>query len=262
MTKRKKKASTCGDHGGRRKDGKPCRRRAGWGTGKPEGVCKECGSKEADRQTERERRFIDRYTIHGNIARAAREAGYPPDSARQRGWEIMQRPRVRAAISKLMRQQVMSSKEVRWRLSELARGTLEPFLTPEGHLDLRSPEAQANLHLLRKVKVTERIVSAGEEDVVTRKTELEIHDPKDAQVQIAKIHGLYAPERLQVEDVTPDSGDQRETGEQAAARILEALPTLIRLLMPEKAEKLKIMGNILALESGELEPAEVVDDGG
>lgn len=38
-----KKKTTCGDFGGKKRDGKPCQRKAGWGTGKHVGPCKDHG---------------------------------------------------------------------------------------------------------------------------------------------------------------------------------------------------------------------------
>lgn len=47
----------------------------------------------------REQRFVDRYVLHLNSARAAREVGYAPDSAHKTGWKLLQRPHIAEAIS-------------------------------------------------------------------------------------------------------------------------------------------------------------------
>ena len=44
----------------------------------------------------------------------------------------------------------MSAAEATERVAQYARGSLEPFLTADGHVDLSTEEAQYNLYCSRK----------------------------------------------------------------------------------------------------------------
>lgn len=56
-----------------------------------------------DELTEKERVFVDEYPRDRNAARAARRAGYSESSAREIGYAVLNRPRVRALIDKAIR---------------------------------------------------------------------------------------------------------------------------------------------------------------
>ena len=77
----------------------------------------------------------------------------------------------------------MSTEEATERMADWSRGGLSPFLDGSGRIDLTTPEAQANLHLLKKVKRTD--TQWGET------VEIEAHDPKDANKEILKMRGAY-----------------------------------------------------------------------
>ena len=91
-----------------------------------------------------------------------------------------------------------------------AHGSLNPFLSETGHLDLTTPQAQANLHLIKKIKRSQ--TKYGES------VEIELHDPKDAADKVLKLHGAYQqPDHQEVkflivrdlEDVEPSRGPSR-----------------------------------------------------
>jgi hypothetical protein len=112
----------------------------------------------------------------------------------------MSDPLVRKAINRRLAKSSMSGDEAVARLSAMARGSMEPFLavdrkTGEMVLDLGNDEAQKNIALVRKVKqkrVTRTTGRGDEKEVeVEISTELELHDAKDANIQVAKIRGLY-----------------------------------------------------------------------
>jgi len=48
--------------------------------------------------TERQARFVEHYRLHGNAARAAREAGYAPHQGGAIGWMLLRNPKIIAAL--------------------------------------------------------------------------------------------------------------------------------------------------------------------
>jgi hypothetical protein len=82
-----------------------------------------------------------------------------------------------------MDQRIMSAREASVRLSDYARGDLSPFLKFDEQgvatLDLSTPQAKEHLHLIKRIKVVD-----GQLDI-------ELHDSKDAVIQMAKIHKLF-----------------------------------------------------------------------
>lgn len=142
--------------------------------------------------TDKQRRFVEEYCVDFNATQAAIRAGYSEHSASEIGWENLRKPQIREAIEARLDELSMSAAEATKRLTEWGRGDLSPFLTPDGRLDLTSETARRHIHLLKKVKITERMI-AGDDDqaIIERRAEIDLHDAKDAVVQIAKIRGLY-----------------------------------------------------------------------
>lgn len=142
--------------------------------------------------TTKQRRFVEEYATDFNATAAARRAGYSEKTASEIGWENLRKPQIKEAISDLLDELSMSAAEATKRLTDWGRGDIAPFLrltgTGEIVVDLSTAEAQAKLHLIKKLKVSE--VKHGD-DLLTAKTEIELHDAKDAVVQMAKIRGLF-----------------------------------------------------------------------
>lgn len=145
------------------------------------------------RWTKRRRRFVERYCVHFVGAKAAREAGFSANRDKQTAHELLEMAPIREAIDQRMRELSMSAAEATLRLTNWGRGTIEPFLAEGGGVDLSSEEARAAIGLVKKLKVKER--QMGEDGpIIERRTELELHDAKDAVDKIVKIHGLYRDE--------------------------------------------------------------------
>lgn len=139
--------------------------------------------------TDKQKRFIDEYCVDFCGAAAARRAGYSKRRARQTAHQLLKKPYIKKAIDERMAELSMSSAEATMRLTNWGRGTVAPFLAEDGGLDLTSEGARQNLGLVKKLKVKERRIGDG---VIERRTELELHDAKDAVKEIAKIRGLYS----------------------------------------------------------------------
>lgn len=141
--------------------------------------------------TDKQERFVEEYLIDFNATQAAIRAGYSERTAHAIGWEQLRKPAVRAAIDQRIERLSMSAAEATMRLTEMGRGSLRPFhrLTGDGKfvVDLTTAEAQLAFHLVKKVKQTE----LRREGVIEVHTELEIHDAKDAVLNILKLHGKF-----------------------------------------------------------------------
>lgn len=124
-----------------------------------------------------------------NATDAARRAGYAdPEVA---GWRLKQNWAIMREVEQVLTSRTLSSVEVLARLTQHANGTLAHFLTPFGTIDLNTPEAQANLHLLKKVKVTHRTGGKDSDRWSETTTEIELHDPQAALMQLGKFHTVF-----------------------------------------------------------------------
>lgn len=152
---------------------------------------------------------MEEYCIDANATQAAIRAGYSKKTAGVIGHETLKKPKISDAIKKRMEELSMSAEEAVKRLSDWGRGTAHPFLvwdeqTKTFQIDLSTPQAQKNLHLIKKLKQNETLVQKGTDEkpeILGRTFEIELHDAKDAVKEIGKVHGIYAPEKF--EDVTP-----------------------------------------------------------
>jgi phage terminase small subunit len=142
--------------------------------------------------TRKQQRFIEEYCIDMNATRAAKAAGYNPNTAYIIGHENLNKPNIKALIDKRFAEYSMSADEAMRRLTDWGRGSLEPFLTENGEVIISSKQAKKNIRLLKKVKHTTRttVTKAGNE-YIEKTIEIELVDPKDAVIQLAKIRGLY-----------------------------------------------------------------------
>lgn len=181
--------------------------------------------------TRKQRRFVEEYCADFNGTQAAVRAGYSRRTARSIGSENLAKPDVAAAILERLDELSMSAAEATKRLTDWGRGTVEPFLTADVGggitIDLSSDDAQANLHLIRKVKQTERILLGDGDDgtrVLERRMEIELHDAKDAVVQIARIRGVL---RDRVENIDVDLSLFNQEGLERIARGESPISVLI-----------------------------------
>jgi phage terminase small subunit len=184
--------------------------------------------------TDKQRRFIEEYCADFNAAQAAIRSGYSETSARNIGCENLTKPYIRAAIRERLNELTMSSAEAAMRLTRWGRGSLRPFLriTADGEavVDLSTAEAQDQLDLIRRIKQTEQTIRSKDgSEYTTVRIEIELHDPKDAIVQMAKLHGMFR-ERVD------DAGEEEMTPERRA----ELWERLRRIQSIEELEKLLV----------------------
>ncbi len=167
--------------------------------------------------TARRQKFVDAYVGVANLngTKAARMAGYAEKSASVEAHRLLRNASIQEAISKLLKRSGTLEPVAVERMARWSEGTVEPFLTESGDLDLATDYARENLHLVKKVKRTVTTTSGEDWETIREVTELELHDPKDANKEILKLTGAYAqPEAGEVkflivgplEDVVPDDG--------------------------------------------------------
>ncbi len=164
---------------------------------------------------DKQRAFVGFYLQCWNAAEAARMAGYPANSARQRGHENVTNRYIRAEIESRLSEIAMQADEVLARLANHARGDLSAFITRKGTIDLNSIEAREKFYLLKKARVKQRREAKGTKKFVVEETEIELHDPQAALVHIGRHLKLFT-DKLEVDD----SG---LTDEQRADRIVAIL---------------------------------------
>jgi len=65
----------------------------------PEEVSYKGQDAEYSERVEKEARFVYEYTFHGNAAKAAREAGYAPSSAKQWASRLLKKPYIKRVVA-------------------------------------------------------------------------------------------------------------------------------------------------------------------
>ena len=161
--------------------------------------------------TDKRQKFVDAYCgpakLNGTLA--ARTAGYASGCCSEEAYRLLRNAQVRDGIAKRLERFSMYAAEATERMDQFARGSLVPFLTADGHVDLSTDEAQDNLHLIRKLKMTTRYSKDG--DKLSETFEIEIHDPEDALDKVLKLTGAYAqPEHQDVKFLLVRSLDEVE----------------------------------------------------
>jgi len=150
--------------------------------------------------TRKQKRFIEEYVIDMNATRAAKAAGYSPNSAYEIGSQNLRKLEIKQEIDKRLAELTMSAEEATRRLTDWGRGSLEPFMVHDTEhgwvLNMKNTKAKSNLHLLKKVKQTKKVFRFAEsgDTETTYTTEIEIIDPQKSVIEIAKIKGLYGSE--------------------------------------------------------------------
>lgn len=145
-----------------------------------------------DGLTTKQRRFVEEYCACFNATQSAIKAGYAERSAQEIGSENLSKPIISDAIAARLKEMAMTSDEATKRLTDIARGSFVPFLviSEDGKItiDLSSPMAQQNLHLIKKIRQVTKKVGNGENAIEVVNFEIELHDAKDALKMILEVH--------------------------------------------------------------------------
>jgi len=150
--------------------------------------------------TDKQKLFVSEYLQDKNGAAAAQRAGYAAKDSKQQAHKLLQDERINALIDKFLDMHAMRASEAIALMSDWARGSVRRFLKvdEQGHLsiNLAHDEAQQHLHLIKKLKQTRTSYMVGDMERVDVKTEIELHDAKDAAHKILQLHGRYAPQKF------------------------------------------------------------------
>lgn len=165
----------------------------------------------------RHRKFVETYCTNGFNATAAYiAAGYSPKGAASSASQLQRNPKVAHARDLVLATSQMSPAELLSRISDDATATMLPFLKVEEttrgqhtrhqlRIDFSTPEAQAALRWVRRVKIEQ--TKWGEQ--VT----FELVDDQRAKDMLARAHKLFVDrQEISVSGVTapesyiPDNG--------------------------------------------------------
>ena len=141
--------------------------------------------------TSKQRLFIEAYLECWNATEAARRAGYKgnDNTLGSVGWENMQKPAIKAAISKRLSEKAMSADEVLMRLGDMARGDIAEFVKDYGAINWEAVKEKGCL--VKKVSH-----SKG------RHSSIELYDAQAALEKIGRAHGLFVDRQRQEGEIT------------------------------------------------------------
>lgn len=150
--------------------------------------------------TDKQKLFVAEYLVDKNGAAAAQRAGYAAKNSKQEAYKLLKDERIGAAIDKALDVHAMRASEAISLLADWGRGSIARFLKVDEHgnlsLNLQHDEAQQHLHLIKKLKQYRTTYVVAEVEHVEVKTEVELYDAKDAVDKILKLHGRYAPQKI------------------------------------------------------------------
>lgn len=155
---------------------------------------------------ERYRVFAEEYLRSWNLTQAAIAAGYSSKTAAQLGYKVRHKPQVEDYIRRRLAGMQMETDEILVRITDQARGSLEPFIpmddegklqTDNGFLtfDFSTPRAQKSLFLIRRVKTARtRRVDGRTKDKIAwedEKVEIELYDAQNALELLGRANNLF-----------------------------------------------------------------------
>lgn len=121
------------------------------------------------------------------------------DAARSSAPVVLAKPSIRAEIKRRLEERAMSAEEAIYRLGEIGRADLFPFIRIDTdgfvYFNFADEEAQRHLFLIKKIKSKrERRLEGKGEDAEAWEgewVEVELHDAHAAIRDILKIHGKF-----------------------------------------------------------------------
>ena len=139
------------------------------------------------------RAFVEFLPQFWNPTKAARAAGYKHPSVMAN--RLMKVKEIRDAITDRLDKLGMEADEITARLSDIARADMGDYLLSDGSIDLDGLKEDGKTYLIKKYKVTRAMRRNGPD---IEHIEIETHDPMNALVQLAKVRGIFAPQRTEV----------------------------------------------------------------
>jgi phage terminase small subunit len=136
---------------------------------------------------QREAIFVADYLVHGNATKAAEKAGFTKRSARQKGSELLKRPRVAAAIEAGRKQTVrkfnLSGERVMKEMCAIAFSDIRHYVIGvDGTVALAVGAPDSAMRAIKRLKRKVRTIPVKEgEPIVEVETEIELWN-KDAEL--------------------------------------------------------------------------------
>lgn len=93
--------------------------------------------------TAKQLRFCEEYLVDFNATQAANRAGYSGKTAHAIGWENLRKPEIRQYINKRLEELSLSKTETLKAISDIARGTLNPYF--KSRQIVRTPKVEISL---------------------------------------------------------------------------------------------------------------------
>jgi Terminase small subunit len=149
------------------------------------------------------RQFVDSFLLHGNAARAAREAGYSEKTAARQGWCLRQRPDIDAAIKEWLVQTGSRADRVLDRLEEIA-------LMPLGAIEKADPRLVNTSRLASADFLKLRARIAADADVDDEPSEMTVLEAGRRIAHVLAQAARIAKEREQDQDQDQDPEQEQD----------------------------------------------------
>lgn len=170
------------------------------------------------------------------------DSGY--DSARTTASTLFAKPNVKAGVRHLLKEKAMPAEEVLARLGDMARATHHPFIRIDSdgfiYFDFSEPEAINHLHLIKKIKTKrERRVDGNGKSAETWEgewVEVELHDAKDALVQLGRHYKLFT-DKLEGGGANGEFVVENKIDDERFDRAISTLANVIREGVSGKSNK-------------------------
>ena len=108
-------------------------------------------------------------------------------------------------------------------------------------VDLSTSEAQDKLDLIKKMKqVRQTIRNKNGDEYTTVRTEIELHDAKDAVIQMAKLRGMFREDDKEGGGGMPTPEEVEETWEKI--KRIQSIGKLEKLMIDTAKEQSAAMG--------------------
>lgn len=135
--------------------------------------------------TDKQKLWIEKYLIHFNATRAAKESGYSEKSAKFSGHENLKNPEIVKILETRLSEVHMSADEALVILAKQARGDLGEFIKDDGSLDLASARKKNLTHLIKSIG--KRPTKSG------TSYRIELYDAQSAIEKILRVHDKLPP---------------------------------------------------------------------
>jgi len=146
--------------------------------------------------TQLQLRFVEEYVKDCNGTRAAERAGFRArtDAARASSASTtLKNPKVAKAIAERFAAMAMSAEEAIKRLTDIARGSMVPFIRIDDDgsvwFNLADPEARKHMHLIKSIKTQRYVDKTDRKNWEHEWVEVTLHDAHGALRDILKLHG-------------------------------------------------------------------------